>query len=60
MSEPSFANLLSVRCYESADPATLAELARNERIAALDRLIAEKADEKQPATVLPLRANGCR
>lgn len=50
------ARALSARSYESADPATIAEVARNADIAALDRLVTQAAADMRPATVLPLRS----
>lgn len=55
MSDPLLTDLLKARGYEVADPATAADRERNERIAAIDALIAEKAEDLRPAPVLILR-----
>lgn len=55
MSDPLLTDLLKARGYEVADPATFAEIAHNERIAALDALISDKAEGLRPAPVLSLR-----
>jgi hypothetical protein len=60
MSDPLLTDLLSARAYETADPATLAEVARNAAIAELDGMIARKAAGQQPAQVVQLRANSRR
>ena len=60
MSDPLLTDLLKARGYEVADPATFTEVARNEQIAALDALIADKAQGVRPAPVLSLRRGSRR
>lgn len=60
MSEPLLTDLLGLRVYETADPATLVDVERNAAIAALDGLIAEKAAGQQLAPVLQFKTCGRR
>ena len=53
-------DLLAALRYESADPATLAEVACNNAVPRLQELCAEIADAQHEPVVIPLRAGGCR
>ncbi|MBS0504516.1 MAG: hypothetical protein JSS55_12110 [Proteobacteria bacterium] len=50
------ARALGARRYETADPATSDEVARNADIAALDRLLVQTAADMRSGSVLPLRS----
>jgi hypothetical protein len=61
MPDPLLLDALHASRYYTADPATSAEVKRNENIALLNRALAERANEaRQSGTVLPLRAAGRR
>lgn len=56
MTDPLVPQALSASRYEAADPATLAEVARNEAIADLHRVLAERAaQQREMGKVLPMR-----
>lgn len=60
MLDPLLTNVLKTRGYETADPATEAEIKRNDAIASFDRLVAANIADQPSATVLKLRAGGRR
>lgn len=53
-------DVLKARGYETADPATDAEIARNDAVASFNRLLARNVADQPSATVLKLRAGGRR
>ena len=56
MPDPLIPQALSASRYEAADPATLAEVVRNEAIADLHRVLAERAvEQREMGKVLPMR-----
>jgi hypothetical protein len=56
MPDPLILPALSASRYEAADPATLAEVERNEAIADLHRVLAEQAaEQREMGKVLPMR-----
>jgi hypothetical protein len=50
------AKALSVRCYETADPATREEVALNAEIAVNDRMLIHAVADMRSGSVLPLRS----
>ena len=61
MPDPLLFDALHASRYYNADPATAAEVTRNENIALLQRVLAEREnDASQSGIVLPLRAAGRR